>query len=259
MANKGVITKIIDFSFVDGPGNRMVIFLQGCNFNCGYCHNPETINSCQNCGECVSVCPNSALSTKNLKVVHHIEKCENCDLCISRCQYSSTPKFSVLTADQVFNKVESVKSFIQGITISGGECTLQWPFIKELFQRVKQETTLTTFIDTNGHIELDGLDNLLDLTDGFMVDIKAMDDSTHKLITEKSNTRVIENIQRIFKAGKLYELRYVIVPDINDNSEDIILLGQLVKSLDVCQRLLLIPFRNFGVKGRFKDTYSPTV
>jgi pyruvate formate lyase activating enzyme len=40
---KGRINKIIDSSVVDGPGNRTVIFFQGCNFNCTYCHNPETI------------------------------------------------------------------------------------------------------------------------------------------------------------------------------------------------------------------------
>lgn len=40
---KGLVHKIIPFSAVDGPGNRTAVFLQGCNFNCKYCHNPETI------------------------------------------------------------------------------------------------------------------------------------------------------------------------------------------------------------------------
>ena len=38
------INKIISFSSVDGPGNRLVVFVQGCNLNCIYCHNPETID-----------------------------------------------------------------------------------------------------------------------------------------------------------------------------------------------------------------------
>ncbi|MGL5951492.1 MAG: 4Fe-4S cluster-binding domain-containing protein, partial [Cetobacterium sp.] len=42
MELKAKINKIIKFSNVDGPGNRMAIFFQGCNFNCEYCHNPET-------------------------------------------------------------------------------------------------------------------------------------------------------------------------------------------------------------------------
>jgi pyruvate formate lyase activating enzyme len=39
----GYVRNIITHSAVDGPGNRLVVFLQGCNFNCRYCHNPETI------------------------------------------------------------------------------------------------------------------------------------------------------------------------------------------------------------------------
>jgi pyruvate formate lyase activating enzyme len=37
------INRILRSSIVDGPGNRAAVFVQGCNFNCVYCHNPETI------------------------------------------------------------------------------------------------------------------------------------------------------------------------------------------------------------------------
>lgn len=45
---KAPVVKIINSSVVDGPGNRAAVFLQGCNYNCKFCHNPETIdpNSC---------------------------------------------------------------------------------------------------------------------------------------------------------------------------------------------------------------------
>ena len=42
MSTIGYINSIQTFGAVDGPGVRFVVFLQGCNLRCGYCHNPET-------------------------------------------------------------------------------------------------------------------------------------------------------------------------------------------------------------------------
>ena len=43
-ATLGLVADTITFSNVDGPGNRFVVFLQGCNFDCIACHNPYTIS-----------------------------------------------------------------------------------------------------------------------------------------------------------------------------------------------------------------------
>ncbi len=40
--NKVPYFKTETFGAVDGPGTRLIIFLQGCPLRCVYCHNPES-------------------------------------------------------------------------------------------------------------------------------------------------------------------------------------------------------------------------
>ncbi|MGL4991229.1 MAG: YjjW family glycine radical enzyme activase [Sarcina sp.] len=239
-----LINKIIPFSCVDGVGNRMVIFFQGCNIKCKYCHNPETINKCISCAECVSYCESKALDVnENGQVTWNKEKCIGCDICISNCRYLSTPKTIDYNINELFKEIEKAKLFIQGITVSGGECTLNAKFLVELFKKVKS-IGLTCFVDTNGTIDLEKERELFELTDKFMLDIKSIDDKESIELTGNTNKIAIKNLDLILKANKMYEVRTVVANRLNSEKT----VDAVSKFIGNKSRYKLIKYRKYGVR-----------
>jgi pyruvate formate lyase activating enzyme len=259
---KGLVNRIIPFSSVDGPGNRTAIFLQGCNFNCLYCHNPETINVCNNCGECVSACHYNALESKAIQpkssnVIWNKAACSSCDECIKICKRNSSPKSLSMTVEEVVGEIEKNKFFISGITVSGGECTLQSEFLTELFREVKK-LGLTCFVDTNGSIPLWQHKELVDVMDMAMVDIKSYNNEEHQMLTGMGNATVIENVKYLAKLNKIYEIRTVIVPEVLDNYHNVDEISKLIASLNPNIRYKLIKYRQLGVRREMINSYTPT-
>lgn len=256
--NIGYINKIIPFSNVDGEGNRMAIFLQECNYNCLYCHNPETINKCLSCGRCVSECPVGAIKLVNGQVEYDINKCVNCDKCVSACERNSSPKISKLTVAEVMDKIDKIKYFISGITVSGGECSLQRDFLVELFAEVKK-LGLTTFMDTNGSTPIYKDKELLDVTDKTMIDLKAFDVEDSIKLTGVDNEIVIKNIKELGAMDKIYEIRTVVVPDVLNNEYTVDEGSKLLASINPNIQYKLIKYRPMGVRKSLLKANSPSI
>lgn len=252
---KANINKILKSSFVDGPGNRMVIFFQGCQFNCSYCHNHQTIGICNSCGICVDTCPSSSLNITDEKIIHNALSCSNCDKCISICPVNSNPLYRQYSVDELINEILEIKDFISGITLSGGEVMLQYIFVCELFAELKQNKYLkhlSLFIDSNGDCELNALKAVSSYTDGFMIDIKAASESVHKQITGRTNLRVLNSIKYLDYIHKLYEIRTVIVSEINDSDTEIEALSKIYSSINKIVRRVIIKLRMHGVRKEYK-------
>jgi YjjW family glycine radical enzyme activase len=255
--NKALVNRILPFSSVDGPGNRAVVFLQGCNFNCLYCHNPGTINRCIDCGECLNACPAGALKIAEGKMSWDPAACVGCDACLAACSNKSSPKAVFMTAEEVMKEIEKVRPFISGITVSGGECTLQKDFLGEIIERAHR-MKLTVFIDTNGSYDFSEDEKLTKAMDMVMLDIKSYDDGEHKMLTGMSIKTVLKNAQYLSKRHKLYEIRTVIVPGILDNARNVSRISAMISELDPDIRYKLIKFRPIGVPENMKMVPVPT-
>ena len=188
---RATVNKIIPFSAVDGPGNRTAVFLQGCNFDCKYCHNPETIHPCIHCGACVPYCEPGALALVEGRVTYDMTKCVLCDECFHHCPHGSSPRTRSMTANQVMDEVKKNIPFIRGITVSGGECTLWRDFLVELLGLAK-EAGLHTLLDSNGTYDFSADSELMAVTDGVMLDVKGWTAQDHRKVTGADNGMVLK-------------------------------------------------------------------
>lgn len=254
METKGIISKILPFSSVDGPGNRSVIFLQGCNFTCQYCHNPETLHQCEHCGICTEFCKTQAILMVDGKVKFRPENCVQCDECIHHCPNLSDPRTTILTAKETIEIISKNIPYIRGITVSGGECTLQRDYLLELLKEAKK-WKLSAFLDSNGSYAFWKDEELLNLCDAVMLDVKAYEEEEHKKITGAENKNVQKNLVFLAERKKLYEVRTVVVPELFSVLETIEKVGKAlepyVKEQDIHYKI--ISYRPIGVRQPYRE------
>ena len=255
---KAVVNKIIPFSCVDGPGNRTAVFLQGCNIDCKYCHNPETRKLCIHCGACVKQCPVGALSVNDAgKVVYNPKACVQCDTCIRVCKNDSSPKTREMTEEEVYEAVKKQVPFIRGLTVSGGECML-WPeFLTELFRLAKKDG-LNTLIDSNGMVPFWKHPELMEVTDGVMLDIKAFDKDDYFNVTGYYNEVVLENAKYLAEQSKLDEVRVVVVQDLYDAEKSVKQICSYLSAYANNIRIKLISYRPLGVREEYSHYQMPS-
>ena len=217
-APTGLLADVVRFSWVDGPGNRYAVFLQGCNLDCLACHNPHTMPL-------------------------------------------ATPRARVVTVEEVAADIRVYAPFLSGVTVSGGEATLQAPFVVALFTALRDDpatSRLTRFVDSNGCAGDDVWDLLLPVTDGVMLDLKALDVDVHRELTGSSNAPVLASLDRLVRAQRLAEVRLLVVPGHNDTAEQLRRTGAYLASHAPGVPVKVIGFRPHGVRAAARAIPAPT-
>jgi pyruvate-formate lyase-activating enzyme len=218
VAPVGLLADVVPFSWVDGPGNRFAVFLQGCNLDCLACHNPHTMPL-------------------------------------------QTPLARRVTVADLVEEARRVAPFLSGVTVSGGEATLQARFVAAWFAALRDEAAtarLTRYVDSNGCADDATWDLILPHTEGVMLDLKALDVATHRELTGLGNAQVLDSLDRLVAEHRLAEVRLLVVPGHNDSEAALRATGDYLAQRAPGVPVKVIGFRPHGVRAAARHIPAPT-
>ena len=132
-----------------------------------------------------------------------------------------------------------------GFTLSGGEPLMQYRFAVRLFTAAK-EMGVHTALDTNGYLGERLSDEELKQIDVVLLDIKGWDPERHRHLTGKDIGPTLDFARRLAQHRKTIWLRYVLVPGLTDDENDIDNLAAFAVGLRNVERVDVLPFHQMG-------------
>ena len=256
----GQIFDIQRFSIHDGPGIRATVFLKGCPMECFWCQNPEGISPqrqlqfvasrCTRCGECAKACPVEAHVFDGDAHVIRRDRCTLCGACTEVCLPGAlTLVGEDKGVDEIVQIVAQDRVYYEqsggGVTLSGGEPLMQPEFACDLLAACRGEG-IHTALDTSLYCARDVLDEVLPLTDLFLIDIKHMDSVCHKEGTGRDNAQILANAAALAAAASAVIVRVPVVPSFNDSPHSIRAIAEFATRFKTLEYLELLPFHRLG-------------
>ena len=154
-----------------------------------------------------------------------------------------------MTVEGLVHDIQKYKSFMEfsggGVTVTGGEPTLQPQFVTKLFEEVKK-LGLNTAIDTSGFVDIEKVKELLELTDLVLLSIKHIREDKHIELTGVGMKKVWDFLNYLSEIKKALWIRYVIIPGYTDDEKDIRELAKKLKEYDNIQLVEILPYHNMG-------------
>jgi pyruvate formate lyase activating enzyme len=263
---KGFIFDIQRFSLHDGPGIRTTVFLKGCPLRCIWCHNPESMKmapqlrykkeKCTGCMSCIPTCSNSAHDV--VKGIHTLDfsRCKFLGSCLEVCAFGALQQIGrEMTLEEIMAEVIKDQLYYEnsggGITISGGEPMLQFPFVMELLKQAG-DMGVHTCIETSGYADIEKYRGILPLVDLFLFDYKATGEEQHKALTGMGQELILSNLDFLAQNGARIILRCPLIPGINDQIEHLQAISLLSRKYERIEGVEILPYHDYA-KGKWVE------
>ncbi len=171
--------------------------------------------------------------------------------CNLRCKCCHNPDTwdmgsgTVYSADEIVKKVLRFREYFGeegGITLSGGEPLLQADFAHEIFS-LCHAAGINTCLDTSGSIWNDSVKALLSETDRVLLDIKYTNDALYLENVGCDMKAPLDFLDYLDEQKIPTTIRQVIIPTVNDDKENMLVLKQIIKSHACVDKTELLPFR----------------
>jgi glycyl-radical enzyme activating protein len=233
--------------------------MKGCPLKCAWCSNPESQSTkqevmffeekCIDCGACQRACPYGDVHAENWPLGRDI--CNGCGNCVDVCYAEArTLVGRWMTREEILETIRRDRVFYDtshgGVTVGGGEPTMQAKFVAGLLEACRAEG-LHTAIETCGFTPWDNFESVISHVDQLLMDIKHMDSDKHKKWTGVGNEQILENARRAVQTVEHMVIRLPLIPGFNDDEENLRKLGRFVADeLPGVDRLDILPYHSTG-------------
>ncbi len=195
--------------------------------------------------------------------------------CLLRCQHCHNPDTwhrrngTRWTIDAIMAKIGKYADVLRiskgGLTLSGGEPALQADFTKRIFKESKA-LGIHTCLDTSGLLGKNFSDDELQDIDLHLLDIKSGDPDIYREVTKQPLQPTIDYANRLSELGRPMWVRYVLVPGLTDQVDNIEKVADICAGLKTIERVEILRFhqmgmdkwRKLGIEYALADTEPPT-